>query len=130
MWIKIDKEGGIKPLDIARQCAKLADSKKAVDPIILGVKGLTDIADYFVICSGTSSKQIKTIADYVVEKIGEKGISPLHYEIDTDYTWVVLDYIDVIMHIFNEEKRDYYRLEQLWGDARLIAISSKPSRQP
>lgn len=130
MWIKVNKEGLIKPLDIAKQCAKLASIKKAIDPIILEVKGLTDISDYFVICSGTSSRQIKTIADYIVEKLGKKGISPLHYEVDTGYTWVVLDYIDVIMHIFNEVKRGYYRLEQLWGDAKTITISSKKSDKP
>lgn len=84
------------------------------------VKGLTDITDYFVVCGGTSSRQIKTIADYIVEKFQKKGVLPLHYETDKDYTWVVLDYIDVIVHIFNEETRGYYRLEQLWGDAKII----------
>lgn len=84
------------------------------------VKGLTDITDYFIICSGTSTRQIKTIADHIVEKLGEKDIIPLHYETDKDYSWVVLDYIDVIVHIFSEEKRVYYRLEQLWGDAKEV----------
>lgn len=84
------------------------------------VKGLTDITDYFVICSGASSRQIKTIADYIVDKLGKKGLQPLHYEIDTACTWVVLDYIDVIVHIFNPDTREYYRLEQLWGDAEKI----------
>lgn len=110
----------IKPIDIAKQCAKLADSKKAIDPIILEVKGLTDITDYFVICSGTSKRQIETIADFIVEKIGKKGVKPLHYESDSQGIWTVLDYFDVIVHIFNEETRDYYRLEQLWGDAKKI----------
>ncbi len=84
------------------------------------VKGLTDIADYFVICSGTSKRQIQTITDHIVEKLGKKGINLLHREIDMQETWAVLDYIDVIVHIFNEETRDYYRLEQLWGDAKRI----------
>lgn len=84
------------------------------------VKGLTDITDYFVVCSGTSSRQIKTIADHIVEKLGKKDLQPLHYEIDTACTWVVLDYIDVIVHIFNPDTREYYRLEQLWGDAKRI----------
>lgn len=110
----------IKPLEIAKQSAKLADSKKAIGPIILEVKGLTDITDYFVICSGASSRQIKTISDYIVEKLEKKGILPLHYETDKDYKWVVLDYIDVIVHIFDEETRGYYRLEQLWGDAKEV----------
>lgn len=109
-----------KPIDIAKQCAKLADSKKAIDPIILEVKDLTDISDYFVICSGASSRQIQTIAGHIVEKLGKKGVNPLHYEVDTADKWIVLDYFDVIVHIFNEETREYYRLEQLWGDAKKI----------
>lgn len=91
------------------------------------VKGLTDIADYFVICSGTSKRQIQTIADYIVEKLGKKGINLLHREIDMQETWAVLDYIDVIVHIFNEETRDYYRLEQLWGDAKRIKTKNHPA---
>lgn len=99
----------------------MADVKKAIGPIILEVKGLTDMTDYFVICNGTSSRQIKTIADYIVEMLGKKGTKPLHYEEDAGTTWIVLDFIDVIVHIFSQETRDYYRLEQLWGDAKIIS---------
>ena len=100
---------------------RIATDKKAQNPVIFDLKGLTDIADYFVICNGTSSRQIKTIADSIKETLGKKGVSALHYEVDTGYNWVVLDYVDVIVHIFDEDLRTYYRLEQLWGDAKKLS---------
>lgn len=99
---------------------RIASDKKAQNPVIFELRGLTDIADYFVICNGTSSRQIKTIADSIKGTLKRKGVSALHYETDTNYDWVVLDYIDVIVHIFNEDLRTYYRLEQLWGDAKTV----------
>lgn len=115
------QEGIIKSLEIAKECLKMASAKKAQKPIVLEIKGLTDIADYFVICNGMSSRQIKTIADSITKGLVKKGVTALHYEVDTGYNWVVLDYIDVIVHIFNEETRNYYRLEQLWGDAKTVS---------
>lgn len=116
----MEKKRKNRALDIARECARLVSDKNAINPIILQVKGLSDITDYFVIASGTSSRQMKTIADYVVEKLDKKGLKPVHFEADDGYTWLVLDFIDVILHIFTEEKREYYRLEYLWGDARKL----------
>lgn len=100
--------------------AKFALDKKALDVIILEVKGLTNVADYFIICHGTSTRHIKTIADNIVEKTVQKQGKPLHYNVDLNNTWVILDYSDVIVHIFNEDTRNYYRLENLWGDAKTI----------
>lgn len=89
---------------------------------MLDIRGLTDIADYFLVCSGTSSTQIKTIADAIKEQIKAKGESSAHYESDTGYNWIILDYIDVIVHIFSDEARNYYRLADLWGDAKKVKI--------
>jgi len=105
---------------LAKQCAKLASDKKAINPIILIVKDLTDVTDYFVICSGTSSTQIKAIADNIVDKMADKGLKPAHFDSDTEETWIVVDYRDVIVHIFNDDTRAHYRLEQLWGDAKML----------
>lgn len=102
--------------------------KKAINPIILEVKDLTGITDYFVICSGASSRQLSAMADYLVEKLKKKGIKPFHFEADNDGSWVVLDFIDVIVHMFSEEKREHYRLEQLWGDAKQIKVKSSRSK--
>lgn len=81
---------------------------------------MTDITDYFVVCSGASGRQIKTLADSIVETLKKRGISVLHYEVDTEKNWIVLDYIDVVVHIFSEDTRSYYKLEQLWGDAKKL----------
>jgi len=110
----------IKGLEIARWCVKTAEEKKAYNPVILKIKDLTDIADYFVICSGSSPRQIKAIASNIRDRLKGRGISVSHYESDTLYNWIVLDYISVIVHIFSNDMRSYYRLEQLWGDAKKI----------
>jgi ribosome-associated protein len=122
LWIIVYKEVYIKALELAKKCADLALDKKAIDPIVLEVKDLTAITDYFVICSGTSSRHIRTIADEIVDKLKKKDIKPFHFEADETYEWVVVDLINVIVHIFSEEKRGNYRLEHLWGDAKQIKI--------
>ena len=126
MCIKTSKGGNIKELEIAKQCARLARDKKAIDTIILEVKELTDIASYFVVCHGISSTQIKTIADYIVEKLAKKGELPLHVERDKENKWIVIDFVNVMVHIFDSESRDYYRLERLWGDARVVKFRRSP----
>ena len=84
------------------------------------MKKLSNIADYFVICSGTSSIHIKGIADNIVEKLLKKKIRPFRHNIGKDSLWLVIDYVDVVVHVFEEEARDYYKLEQLWGDAKVV----------
>lgn len=110
----------ITAIQIARVCKRIAEEKKAEDPVILNLKGLSELADYFVICHGTSVRQMKAIADTISEEMTAQGVPCLHTELDSDYHWLVLDYIDVIVHIFDEESRHYYRLEKLWGDAKRI----------
>ncbi len=88
--------------------------------MILNVKGLSDLADYFVICNGTSTRQVKALADAICEEMKEQGVTVLHRELDGDYNWIVLDYVDVIVHIFSEDSRSYYRLERLWDDAERV----------
>jgi len=93
-----------------------------VDLIVLELSGLTVIADYFVICSGESTTQVKAIAEFIEEEFAKKGIKPLGIE-GLDYGhWVLIDYCDVIIHIFEKETRAYYDLEKLWMDAKTIEI--------
>ena len=89
---------------------------------ILELTGITIIADYFVICSGESTTQVKAIADSVVHAFAEKGIKPLGIEGLNYCHWALLDYGDVIIHIFEKETREYYSLEKLWMDAKTIEI--------
>lgn len=102
--------------------ALAAKEKKASDILILEIKGLTTIADYFLICSGTSSRQVRAVAEAVEEKLSKETIYPSHIEGLPNARWVLMDYGDLIVHIFDEETRQYYELEKLWGDAPAIEI--------
>ncbi len=111
----------LKSRDVALLAAAAARNKKALDVIILELGELTVIADYFVICSGESTTQVRAIAEFVEQEMARKGVTPIGREGIRFSHWVLLDYGDVIIHIFEKETRAYYGLEKLWMDARTIA---------
>ncbi len=122
--------GGGRPLDSkekAIKAAKIAAGKKAKDTLILELKDISTITDYFVICSGESSTQIRTIAETIAEKFSKKKIYPAGKEGLDFARWVLLDYGDIVIHVFDEEKRAYYELEKLWLDAPRISVDKKRS---
>jgi ribosome-associated protein len=122
--VKNGREG--RPLENknkALEAARAALDKKAKDVLILDLKGLTTITDYFVICSGESTTQVKAIAELIEEKFDEAGIKPLGIEGLKYSHWVLMDYGDVIIHIFEEETRAFYELEKLWIDAKRVQLS-------
>jgi ribosome-associated protein len=102
---------------IARQCRDRLAEKLASDIVILDVRGLSTITDYFVICTGGSHRQVKTLADYLLASFETEGVRATHVEGLDANQWVVLDYIVAIVHIFDAETRAHYGLEYLWGDA-------------
>jgi len=106
--------------DIALRAADAADDKKAENIDVLNVQGLTVIADYFVICSANSDQQVRAIARAIDEKLSEKGIEPKRMAGMNDARWVLIDYADVIVHVFHKREREYYDLERLWSDAEKI----------
>ena len=112
----------LKSRELALKAANAALEKKALDVLVLELAGITIIADYFVICSGESTTQVKAIADSVAHEFAEKGIKPLGIEGLNYCHWALLDYGDVIIHIFEKETREYYSLEKLWMDAKTIEI--------
>ena len=101
---------------------KALDSKRAEDIRIIEIGDLTIVADYFVIANGTSSTQTKALAEEVEFKMSQLGIDPNRREGYQGATWVVLDYGDIIVHVFYKETRDYYQLERLWADGEKIDI--------
>lgn len=107
---------------IAYDIGSAAANKKAKDIRILDIRDISPIADYFVICSGGSSIQVKAIAEEIEEKMGEKQLWPLHKEGYDSARWILLDYGNVIVHIFHQEDREFYDLERLWADAVAISI--------
>ncbi len=108
--------------EIAIRAAEAALAKKAADLIVLELTGLTIVADYFVICSGESTTQVRAIAEYIEEELAKSGVKPLGIEGRTYSHWVLVDYGDVIVHVFEKETRAYYDLEKLWMDAKIIDV--------
>jgi ribosome-associated protein len=100
-------------------------TKKAQDVLLLDLRGLTSMADFFVVCSADSDTQVRAIADAVDEGLGEKGIDPWHKETGSP-NWVLLDYVDVVLHVFHKNARAFYALEKLWGDAKITSVTDEP----
>ncbi len=105
---------------MARVAREAADAKKAENVVVLDLRGITLITDFFVICSAGTVRQVQAISDAVIEKMKEAGVKLLHVEGYERGRWVLLDYGGVVVHVFNRAERDYYRLEDLWGDARVV----------
>lgn len=108
---------------MARLAGRLALSKKGFDVRILSVRTLSSVCDYFVIVSGEADIHVKAIARAVEDGLLEKGYKPYHREGYNEGNWVLLDYIDVVIHVFIEPTRQFYALEKLWGDAPVEELS-------
>jgi len=108
----------------AAAIARLTLTKKAYDVVALDLRGLTTMADFFVVCSADSEPQIKAIADAVEEGMEETGEAPWHKEAGSP-NWVLLDYVDVVLHIFHKDARTFYSLEKLWGDATITPVTDE-----
>jgi len=111
-------------INLARLCAKYAEDKKAVDVVIMDVRGLSPITDFFVICSGTSSPHVRAIRDEIADQIKvEHGKAALVSDGQLESQWLLVGYSDVIVHVFGGEKREFYALEDLWNDAPRVPLS-------
>ncbi len=116
----------LNSLESAQLCADAADSKKAFDIQILDLRRLTYITDYFVICSGSNTTQVSAIADWIGHILAQAGEHPSHVEGGAESSWVLMDFGDVVVHIFDEQTRLYYSLEKLWSDAPRIPGIPRP----
>lgn len=105
------------------------EEKKGVDPLILDIRELTDIADFFVLVHGNSDRHVRTIADSVLDNLHTKKTKPFHIEGRSDATWILLDYGVVIVHVFHYATRKFYNLERLWGDAKIVMTHQKHEKQ-
>ena len=110
----------LDPAQLARTAVDAASDKKASDVIMLDIREVSTFADYFVICSGNNTRQIQAIAEAIDEKLREQGATLLHREGEAETGWVLLDFGDVIVHIFGPKEREYYRLERLWSAAKTV----------
>ena len=105
-----------------RLAAATAVSKKAHDLVGLDLRELNGVADYFLICSGSSEVQVKAIAEAVDDKLRESGARVWHVEGFEGRRWVLLDFVEVVVHVFHQKTREYYMLDRLWGDARSVDL--------
>ncbi len=103
--------------DEIRRAVDLARELKALDVVVLDLRGISTATDYFVIATGRSDVQVKAIADHVVDELKKEEVRPVHVEGARGARWVLLDYVDFVVHVFHPEARLFYQLENLWGDA-------------
>lgn len=109
----------------AQRAAALALDTKANDVVLLGLKDVTDLTDFFVIASGTSDTHVRSIAEHIQQELKREGVTVAHVEGLTQGRWVLLDYVDFVVHVFHPTLRDFYQLERLWSDAELVPVENQ-----
>lgn len=113
----------MSPEEVAAAVARLAGDRKALDIVQLDLRGMIGYTDYFLICTGRTERQTKAIHDAIYEGMkSEYGRLPERVEGVSGARWILMDYLDVVVHVFTPETREYYRLEQLWGEAPMRAV--------
>jgi ribosome-associated protein len=118
----------LAPRALADEIAALAADKKAVDVVELDVSGVLGYTDFFLVCSGNTDRQVKAIHDGIHQGLKDRhGLIPRRVEGLAESQWVLMDYLDVVVHVFTPETRDYYRLESLWGEVPSRVLSCAPS---
>ena len=114
---------------IANKIAQLTLTKKAHNVVLLDLRKVSDMADFFIVCSADSDIQVKAIADAVMDGTDNLGIPAWHTEGMSQRQWVLLDYIDIVVHIFHKEARKFYSIEKLWGDAKIETITDEVEKK-
>ena len=118
------RDPDLEPVQLAQAVIELAADRKAIDVVELDVREVVGYTDYFVICSGNTDRQVKAIHDGVHAGLKERfGLLPTRVEGVSEARWILMDYLDVVVHVFTPEARAFYRLEQLWGEVPVRAIS-------
>jgi ribosome-associated protein len=115
------------PRALERVTDALAD-RKAVDAVVLDLRGLSSATDYFVIASGTSDAHVRGMAEHLLSTLAPQGIAPHHVEGLTQGRWVLLDYVDFVVHVFHPQLRAFYQLERLWGDAPVLGTGDREGK--
>jgi ribosome-associated protein len=117
----------VSPAALAKRAARVALDSKATDVVVLDLKPVTDVTDFFVIASGTSDTHVRSVAEHVIEELKKDGHAVNHVEGLTQGRWVLLDYVDFVVHVFHPTLRQFYQLERLWGDAEVIPVDQQQS---
>lgn len=109
--------------ELTKRISELIYEKKGNDVKLMNLNGVTTIADYFLICSADSDTQVKAISDHIDKTLKDEGVKLWHREGYIGLNWVLLDYVDVVVHVFKPDTRQYYALEKLWGDAEITELT-------
>ena len=118
------------PLEIAKVAAIAADEKKATDIVLLELSGLTDVCDYFLICTAANKPQLDAIVEEIEDKVRVNcGVKPISVEGKAGSSWVLMDFGSLVAHVFKPETRDFYRLERLWGEAPRVMLGLEGEAQ-
>lgn len=111
------------PAQLAR-AGELAVDRKARDAVVLDLRTISNATDYFLIVNGTSDLHVRSIADHIIEELKREGVRPSHVEGLRSGRWVLIDYIDFVVHVFHPSAREFYQLERLWGDAPALVLEA------
>jgi ribosome-associated protein len=109
---------------VLERASTLASDRKAVDMLVMDLRGISNATDYFLIMSGTSDMHVRSIAEHMIEELKKDGHRPSHVEGLRTGRWVLVDYIDFVIHVFHPSAREFYQLERLWGDAPTQALEA------
>ncbi|HWR97428.1 MAG TPA: ribosome silencing factor [Candidatus Methanoperedens sp.] len=116
--------------NLVRIAMRAAQEKKGQDVLALDVRGLSSVTDYMVVCTGSSDTNVRAIAEGVQEKLAAQGERPLSVEGTREGTWILIDYVDFVVHVFHAEKRLFFGIEELWADAKQIPLAEVPPKAP
>ena len=108
----------------AEQAARLCLDNKANDVVLLDLRGVSDMTDFFIVASGTSDTHVRSTAEHVMEEMRKQGARPSHVEGLEQGRWVLLDFVDFVVHVFHPTLRQFYQLERLWGDAEVLQVDA------
>jgi ribosome-associated protein len=120
-----DTPAPVRNVAIAQRAAQLCLDNKANDVVLLDLKEVSDMTDFFVIASGTSDTHVRSTAERVIEELKKEGMAVHHVEGLTQGRWVLLDYVDFVVHLFHPTLRQFYQLERLWSDAEVISVDQQ-----
>lgn len=114
--------------ELAQRAAAIALDHKANDVVVLSLKDVSDMTDFFVIASGTSDTHVRSLGESIQEGLKKDGTAPHHVEGLTQGRWVLLDYVDFVVHLFHPSLRNFYQLERLWSDAVVVPVTAQAAR--
>ena len=118
----------MKTLEKARLCLEIIQERKAIDPVLMEVGRLTSFTDYFLVASGNSSRQVQAISQHMARRLREEGFKPFGIEGEQEAHWVLMDYGDVVIHVFYQPVREFYDLEGLWTEAPRVDSDEKKNK--